>query len=355
MTTTAAAAAAAAARPKVIVSRLGNVDHTNFDARSWPSGEFLLNHVGSFVVDDEQPISNNNKNNNIGEDGDEDVRLRLLPPYQRESIYWQVSARWALLKKYGRLPELLLRKNKQQQQQPIHFSQEEIDAIQSKWTSLVVSPSPSPTSSEQQQPDDGVDDLMQFLQSVGGRSNHRKLQWAIMDCVSGCQFRLHAHPNIELVYCLRGELHEIRMEGPPITKSFPPSRKNDDDDENDENDENNSKNPEVEGPNHLLLQSKRKWYFDTVRQGEWLVNEVGSVHKSFTSTSGTGVVLLVLWGGSHADFSQNNPCSLDVEEAVQDVDRRLGLASCENDNCTTDATAVLETFLPVSERRAPIQ
>ena len=57
-----------------------------------------------------------------------------------------------------------------------------------------------------------------------------------MDCVSGCQFRLHAHPNIELVYCLRGELHEIRMEGPPITKSFPPSSKNDDDDENEDED-----------------------------------------------------------------------------------------------------------------------
>ena len=80
-------------------------------------------------------------------------------------------------------------------------------------------------------------DLIEFLMTM--QSNERILEWSVMGIDSGCQFKLHAHPNIELVYCLHGELHEVRMDGKPITKTFHPIGTNNN---NNNNDETNNKN-----------------------------------------------------------------------------------------------------------------
>ena len=163
-------------------------------------------------------------------------------------------------------------------------------------------------------------DLIELLRT--GKSNQRPLQWTLMNCSPGCQFCLHAHPNIELVYCIEGALHEIRMEGLPFTRTF---------------DTSSSSTEEVlVGPS--VTQIQRPWKFGTLQQGEWLVNEVGSIHKSFTA-SNCGCKLLVLWGGSHANIAEEPSL---ISDAVVSMDERV----C---SCIRGET-LAETFLPVSER-----
>ncbi|GAX26775.1 hypothetical protein FisN_9Lh042 [Fistulifera solaris] len=163
------------------------------------------------------------------------------------------------------------------------------------------------------------DELIELLTT--GKSNQRPLQWALMDCMPGCQFRLHAHPNIELVYCMEGALHEIRMDGLPFTKSF---------------DSDGAGEGILIGPSVTQLQ--RPWKFGTLQKGTWLVNEVGSIHKSFTA-SNCGCKLLVLWGGSHANIPEEPSM---ISEAVRSMDEKV---------CACHAGEMIsETFLPNSER-----
>lgn len=165
-----------------------------------------------------------------------------------------------------------------------------------------------------------MNDLIDLL--ITGKSNQRPLQWTLMNCAPGCQFRLHAHPNIEVVYCIEGALHEIRMEGLPPTKCF----------EADEAEEGVLIGPSVS-------QMKRPWKFGTLKRGEWLVNEIGSIHKSFTA-SNCGCKLLVLWGGSHANI-KDEPFL--ISNAVLSMDQKV--CSCRN------GEAISETFLPESEKK----
>lgn len=118
----------------------------------------------------------------------------------------------------------------------------------------------------------------------------------------------------------------------------------------------------VQGPNLTTL--KRSWKFATLPAGRWLVNEVGSIHKSFTSTVGTGCQLLALWGGSHANIL-HPPASVNIQEAVDATDQKIvrhqqaasatgigaSSSACHGD-CTNWAT-ISQIFLPQSERSSP--
>jgi hypothetical protein len=190
-----------------------------------------------------------------------------------------------------------------------------------------------------------VDDLMDFVSSRCQTSNRRPMQWAFMTCPVGVQFALHAHPNLELVYCCTGALHEVRMDGPPIPHDYtaiatlanPTAAA-------DVSNHSNEPPHKVSGPSLTSLQ--RSWTFGTLSAGQWLVNEVGSIHKSFTATSATSPCrLLVCWGGSHANIA-HPPTTLDVNDAVSVMDGRL--CAC---NEMKEYSAIAETFLPESERK----
>lgn len=141
------------------------------------------------------------------------------------------------------------------------------------------------------------------------------------------QFKLHAHPNLELIYSLKGTLHEIRMDGPPVGRQYDP----------------HPTDPEkVVGPDFTNV--SKTWKFGSFSTGEYLVNECGSVHKSFTATNGEGAVLLTLWSGSHADIV-HEPKDPSVQNAVDTMDEKL--SSC---SCTADWRSISQTFLPESER-----
>jgi hypothetical protein len=102
----------------------------------------------------------------------------------------------------------------------------------------------------------------------------------------------------------------------------------------------------LQGPNLSLL--SRAWKFGSLQEGEWLVNEAGSIHKSFTAQA-QGCVLVALWGGAHADVpAGGEPRDPPIQGAVDVMEERL--SSCV---CASDWRKIAQTFLPASERRLP--
>jgi hypothetical protein len=228
-----------------------------------------------------------------------------------DEAYWQASARLALMLKYKRMPDdfKVAYTHTDTGTRRLALTIHDVATIQTTWEKLLQKNS--------------NDDLTEFLHT--SLSSGRQLHWSVMDCAPGTQFNMHAHPNIEVVYCIRGALHEIRMSGEPIERSF--------------------KSGQVYGPN--LTHLDRSWYFGTLTQGEWLVNEVGSIHKSFTATNGIGCLLICLWGGAHANIQQGEePERINVQQALDRMDEKLSTCDC------TKWDQISETFLPLSERRS---
>ena len=256
----------------------------------------------------------------------------------------QAAVRWSLLKKYGHCPKHLEHpysstnannnNNNNNNIVRLQFTKQDIQTIASMWDqqcALAKSSSPSDTVVA----DEDDTDLRQFLSTA--MSNNRTLSWSIMDCGPATRFQLHAHPNLEIVYCVHGELHEIRMEGKPITTTFEKEQVVVKDDSS-----SNEVGVRVAGPD--ISSVGRPWKFATLPQGDFLINEVGSIHRSFTATNGNGCKLFVLWGGSHADITaEREPTGLSVQEAIDTVDKKL----CD---CGSNASFISETFLPASER-----
>jgi hypothetical protein len=315
-------------------------EETIVDPMEWPSGAFLLD-----ILRENQQLES----------------LDALGQLAQQAHYWQAAARRALMQKFGyyqcATPSSLSPNNNNNM-----LDSAEIESIQQAWTAMIqrnLNVNVKATNQLDPSRDNDetailLNDLMDFVSSRCQLSNGRSMQWAFMTCPVGVQFALHAHPNLELVYCCTGALHEVRMDGPPIphdytadtaaaaaadtvTSATPSTGAS-------ESNEANKPPHKVSGPSLTSLQ--RSWTFGTLSAGQWLVNEVGSIHKSFTATNATSPCrLLVCWGGSHANIAQA-PATLDVNDAVSVMDRRL----CECHE-TKEYSAITETFLPASERK----
>jgi len=104
------------------------------------------------------------------------------------------------------------------------------------------------------------------------KSNNIKMQYNIMEAKKNTSFNLHIHPTIELIYIIKGKLYEDRF-----NKLVP--------------------------RNKIKLLKKKtdlpKGKFSTKihKKGHFLVNDIGTVHNSYTKKEGT--LLLVLWCGKH--------------------------------------------------------
>jgi hypothetical protein len=48
--------------------------------------------------------------------------------------------------------------------------------------------------------------------SKTGKSNGRDMKWDIITISPNTSFKLHAHPNIEIIYVIQGAIHEYRYE-----------------------------------------------------------------------------------------------------------------------------------------------
>mmetsp|Transcript_8649 Transcript_8649/g.12759 ORF Transcript_8649/g.12759 Transcript_8649/m.12759 type:complete len:225 (+) Transcript_8649:93-767(+) len=113
-----------------------------------------------------------------------------------------------------------------------------------------------------------------------GLSNGRKLHLQVMAIPKSKCFKIHAHPNIEFEYTLLGALHEFRWIGPPVPKEELVGSKED-----------------LVGPDIASMAIFEKM---EAREGEFIVNEIGSVHQSFTDNE-IGVIFVCLWSGCHAN------------------------------------------------------
>ncbi|GMH68071.1 hypothetical protein TrRE_jg12274 [Triparma retinervis] len=127
----------------------------------------------------------------------------------------------------------------------------------------------------------GREEIEEFL--ALGTSSSRPMKFDCMQIPPSKRFNLHAHPNLELVLCIRGRLHEWRMVGGSW------GGKKDWTEE------------QPRGPD--LGEERTAWELRTLNEGEWLVNEAGSVHLSFTDEA-VGCTLFVLWSGKHANVEE---------------------------------------------------
>jgi hypothetical protein len=330
---------------------VGTASASTFDPYQWPDGQ---QYIDVLTKEGVLPFPTEGRDNEAGA-----AEASQASPTSPSSSYWQAAARWALLSKYGVLfgggsdagggtttdASLVLREIAYMAfgaKRRLVLSDEAVREISRRWKEVVDDALATTYSSSSDTTSDTAStipwELLEFVRT--GLSHGRPMQWTILECPAGLQFPVHAHPNFELVYNLRGDLHEVRMKGDPLPMELPPppppavsSPSNE--------------KPVVKGPS--LTRISRPWYFGTVREGEWLVNEVGSVHKTFTASKGDGCLLLVVWGGSNANIdAADEPRTPNVQAAVDRMDERI--CSCGSDRWEE----IQETFLPESERSANV-
>jgi len=148
-----------------------------------------------------------------------------------------------------------------------------------------------------------VSALDAYLES--GLSRGRRLFLCVLAMPPHTWTKVHAHPNIEFAACLAGRMHEVRLVGPPWPL-----------------DGRGQYNAEADGPmpeppnlnawasaqgRAPSTEDRAVAAFERILQpGEFLANDIGSVHQSFTRDE--GCLLLVLWSGCHANI---RPCQCD--------------------------------------------
>lgn len=118
-------------------------------------------------------------------------------------------------------------------------------------------------------------------------SNGTRMKWDIMRIRKNVAFRLHIHSTIECIYVVKGSISEHRKIGVPIAiTEF-------------------EKINEASAADTSTFTRKVPVTTDmfctrTVKQGEFIVNEIGSMHLSYTEEE--DAILLVLWCGKHLNI-----------------------------------------------------
>lgn len=100
-------------------------------------------------------------------------------------------------------------------------------------------------------------------------SSGRHLRWDIMIIEPNASFRLHAHPNIEVIFVIQGTIHEYRLIGKPPKTEFSV----------DDNVGPNLSNDPTVNFQHRSVKAFSQ--IDDIKSA-FLLNEIGSVHLSFT-------------------------------------------------------------------------
>lgn len=218
-----------------------------------------------------------------------------LPPDQRDPGYWQACARMALLKQFG------LWNDKEcmcySDNGVLILSAEDIHAVNRQWNNAIQQ-----TTHQAAAKDNCSNDLLEFLET--GTSNQRTLEFASMRIAPGYELHCHAHPNLELAYCVQGTLHEIRVKDGHEPKHSLTQYED----------------GTWQGPDMSQLDN-RSWTTKSLPAGAWLVNPVGSIHKSFTDFS-EGCLLILLFGGSEANVQNEHVHSDELRKAIHLVSKK---------------------------------
>lgn len=136
-----------------------------------------------------------------------------------------------------------------------------------------------------------------------GRSSGRMLKLQVMVLPPGTYFKIHAHPNIEFELTIKGTLEESRFQFcMPIESLMPSSSLDVDGDDATGSSNSNNNNDDPSGP---MIRSTDTFVHNAVGPGQCMINEVGSVHQSFTSAD-SSCAILVMWSGCHANIRPEN-------------------------------------------------
>jgi len=104
------------------------------------------------------------------------------------------------------------------------------------------------------------------------KSNRIQMRYDIIKIKKNASFNLHIHQTIELIYVIKGKLYEDRF-----NKIVPRNK--------------------IQYIKKKTDLPKGKFSTRCNKKGNFLVNDIGSVHNSYTKKEDT--MLLVLWGGKH--------------------------------------------------------
>lgn len=146
----------------------------------------------------------------------------------------------------------------------------------------------------------------------GGLCGGRRLRWALMELPPHRTFKLHVHPVLEVVHIIRGQLHERRMAGPPLDLCPDEGKA-------------------VAEMTPVDLSGEERAFVDGVFPEDCInVNEMGSVHQSWTE--GQGCLLLCIWTGH---------LNIDTDAGKHPQGYSCGGSSClkwvgEEDGCGTE-------------------
>lgn len=110
-----------------------------------------------------------------------------------------------------------------------------------------------------------------------GKSCKRPLFWQVINIPPYSSFTLHAHPNIEYGYVIKGALYEIRLQ------------------------QSIDSNYCIQNPiaPDVSLFSQKDYIYKKIKENECIINDTGSIHLSYTKSE--GCALYTLWSGVHAN------------------------------------------------------
>lgn len=159
------------------------------------------------------------------------------------------------------------------------------------------------------------DDILANEVTAKGTSNSHPLKFQCLACPKGFEFKLHAHPSVELIVPLVGELWERRLIGATMASdhlkrdvelSVPAYSDKLYEDPNDDDIAKAKENLQSTMSSISSLGTEGKFVDRPTRAGQVLYNAVGSIHQSYTKEE--GCLLFVLWSGIHADFVDCECC-----------------------------------------------
>jgi hypothetical protein len=136
-----------------------------------------------------------------------------------------------------------------------------------------------------------------------GTSRGRTLHWVCLEIPPFTIFPVHAHPGIECVFPIIGRLHEIRLDGPPPDKDA------------------------LEGlTGGDLTSGGYSFSRRSFAPGSWMVNEIGSVHQSFTQEE--TVKMVAIWPGGYTFFPPEHlPAGVFLEGTHNPAEEEQGWAA----------------------------
>lgn len=159
------------------------------------------------------------------------------------------------------------------------------------------------------------DEVLAKEVNATGTSNSHPLKLQLLACPKEYVFKLHAHPSVELIVPLVGELWERRLIG--ATTSAEPLKRSEGlsipsaadkfyEDPSDDEMARAKKSLQSSMSAITSLGTEGRIVDRSTSEGQVLFNSVGSIHQSYTKEK--GCLLLALWSGMHADIVDCSCC-----------------------------------------------